>query len=262
MRKKEEDVAIREAALREKELRHLHLESYIEKLEARNNELEKSIRLLKRRLSMFESDTPAEGATAAANATPTPSGPTVTTTPSGPNVTTTPSGPNISHRADRQTELVYKIHDRVTNFVLTKLDRELDSLLQSHEPTYSQNFVGSQASHVYHETNATCGTHGGMGRDICSDRDTIPVTVQPHTGARYDVSHGHPSTSTQHAYNAVHEGRSSDTWRTTEVNSGHCANRLQQFSHQNINPQVLLGQPVYYHDHHFLSQVRPTRPYQ
>ena len=72
---------------------------------------------------MFESDAATDGAPAATNVTTTPSGPNITTTPSGPNITTTPSGPNIPQRADRQTELVYKIHDRVTNFVLTKLRR-------------------------------------------------------------------------------------------------------------------------------------------
>ena len=255
LRKKEEDIAIREAALREKELKHLHLETYIEKLEARNNELEKSIRLLKRRLSMFESDAATDGAPAATN---------VTTTPSGPNITTTPFGPNIPQRADRQTELVYKIHDRVTNFVLTKLDRELDALLQPQESTYLSNSVGnrSSVSHVYHESSATCGTHGGMGRDMCSDRDTIPVTVQPHTGAWYDVSHGHPSTSTQHMPNTYHDDRNGSTWSANNVSDTHSFNGPRQSSHRNINPQTLLGQPVYYRDQPFLSQARPTRPYQ
>ena len=228
IRKKEEELVIREAALREKELRQVHLESYIEKLEARNTELDKSLRLLKRRLSAYEDDNihsndftqQSEGS----------------------------QPPPRSHRNDSQTTLVHKIHERVTNFVLNKIDKELDVLLQPQNQC-NENFVNTQKLPSA-DTQSTSTDNGPyrnsyIGPDTHCDIDTSRVQMATDaTQPRRDT------TSTTHS-----TVRAAHTQASGIHHSGHSQYTID-------DPQQFVGQPVYYQQQPFLGFARPVRPYQ
>jgi hypothetical protein len=290
LRKKEDELAIREAALREKELRHIHLETYIEKLEARNTELDKSLRLLKRRLAAHESqDSDIAYATQKSD-------------------TDQPCAQ--SQQRNNQNELVQKIHERVTNFVLTKIDRELDDLLQSQSTPGPVNntsdpyrvpntmYTRSTANNIPHSefNEATHSDTWNMNETIKTSVHhhehcmSLPPNIEtvnhlthsvPQVQCREEQYFRKPQQETNRhcispsASNSIHKELSgvtrSDTQNiypsaniTTQDRIPMSSNMdpLNQSMHLQPHMQRLVGQPVFYQQQPFLENPRPSRLHQ
>ena len=122
LKKWEEELKVREAKLVNAEKDRVRLQTYVTKVEAHNNELEQSLRILKRRLAMLEEkENTVEDRFHSENVN-SQNGDTVGDK----------NGIQNSGRKDKTDSsihtLVGKIHDRVSDYILRKIDSELSNL--------------------------------------------------------------------------------------------------------------------------------------
>ena len=104
LRKWEEDLKVKEKALQEKGKSQTYTDTYIATLEARNKELEQTVRILKRRISMLEESKDQRGDE------------------------THKSETRQQNRPEERKSvlLLEKLHGKVTNFILDSMDKQLE----------------------------------------------------------------------------------------------------------------------------------------
>ena len=108
LKKKQEELKVQEAKLIQIKDDKLRLESYIQKIEARNEELEQSNRLLRRRIGILEDDS--------------------TQNTRNVNLHNNSSNNGCDTRVDETDQVIVGIRDRITRFVLNKVDQQLSML--------------------------------------------------------------------------------------------------------------------------------------
>ena len=134
LRKREEELKQREAAIRETENRQKHLETYIERVEARNQELEKTIRILRHRLAVYETNEAEQESPPISVHTSTHTG------------NAKPVG-SAQHSSASET-LVQQMHEKVSQFVLKKIDNELNLLLNTDSNAHRDITHGNSDIHM------------------------------------------------------------------------------------------------------------------
>ena len=234
LRKREEDLKIKEAQLRETENKQAHLEAYIERVEARNQELEKTIRILRRRIAVYE--TAEEDMTE-----PRDAGVQIPVTEHMPTMTSK-SGITQSEQASTSDSLIQRVHDRVSQYVLRKIDNELDSLLQDNvknvNTNITENPTASNPPHSVYSapqtpyvppTYAQCATQQNPGY-IQTPQAEFTRTFVPH--ARFTA----PYTQHVHGHPLYYSDRS--------------------------NPQQPTSGAQHIQHHHFLAERQRVRPFQ
>ena len=136
LRKREEDLKQKQAIIDGAERRQKEMENYIEKVEARNIELEKSIRILKRKLVISEEKE--VGQSSADTDRTEVTHPTVETTRDHVPRTDTISG-NTRTQDTATHNLLQKVQEKVANYILKKIDTEIDNLLSTQSTSSTGN---------------------------------------------------------------------------------------------------------------------------
>ena len=127
LRKWEEELKLKEKALQEKDKGQTHTDSYIAKIEARNQELEHTVRILRRRICMMEESQEQH---------------------SEPGLNSGVAQ-HPSKEKRNSVHLLEKLHDKVTNFILDSMDRQLDGLsVDMNNGVYNRKETVLQDIHV------------------------------------------------------------------------------------------------------------------
>ena len=134
LKKREEDVKLKETKIKEYEKNSLKLETKLENLEFKNKELECTILTLKTRLNNIDNQ-----------------GEHSEQTPTQYTSHQTSSSQNIS----RHSELIQGIHDRVLAYVLLKVEKQIEKLIDLDNDVSEQEYT----SHTFNETETDDAHH-------------------------------------------------------------------------------------------------------
>ena len=134
LKKREEDVKLKETKIKEYEKNNLKLETKLENLEFKNKELECTILTLKTRLNNIDNQ-----------------GEHSEQTPTQYTSHQTSSSQNIS----RHSELIQGIHDRVSAYVLLKVEKQIEKLIDLDNDVSEQEYT----SHTFNETETVDAHH-------------------------------------------------------------------------------------------------------
>ena len=128
LRKWEEELKLRETQLKQQDERAHKKDTYIAQLEAKNIELEQTVRILRRRVAMLE-ESPIEDTQKAVNSQPKPT-----------------------------DKLLGEIHDRVTRFIVDKVDKQLQQLSDENSTSAdSHSDVHQQHTQQQHSAPSSTG---------------------------------------------------------------------------------------------------------
>ena len=176
LKKKEEDLKIREKAFQDNKERHIRLESYIKQLEFEKEEQEHTIRTLKRRIIALE-----ENHNADINLS---------------------NNTNIrANSKETNNELIQNIHNRVTNYILKQVDKQVQKLECEEADDATQNVNKGSPVHknpectnindeyrnfnvqntdTFLQTAKTQSTEGNKRYDKMKPTDSNMYSTDPH----------------------------------------------------------------------------------
>ena len=246
LRKREEELKQREAAIRETENRQKHLETYIERVEARNQELEKTIRILRRRLSVCELNEDEKDIQTSSIHQPT--------------HTVNTKRVNSTVCSSSSETLVQQMHEKVSQFVLKKIDNELNLLLNAEDNGQRDTVSGNSDIHTLQYRGPPQAplfqpSHNvqHVGAPMMPSGLPQPPAYQPQQTVR--VPHNVGGQPPMYGYmNNVHTGQPPVFGSTNNVHNVHG----QPLIYSNTNP----GRQEQPQHQHFLWERPKIRPFQ
>ncbi|MES9884858.1 MAG: hypothetical protein ABW185_28765 [Sedimenticola sp.] len=237
LKKWETELKLKEVQFADKEKENRRLEDYLRKTEARNNELEQTIRTLQRRINVaeqFNIETPnVNGETANVNIS---------------NLKASNANNIFNQQPLSGTDnLIHSVHERVTRFIMDKVDKQIQQLetLDNVPPsTPCVEHASNRASHMCNEEPGQAFAKPSFVPEMPPPQPSVPVV-------------SHLPTQPEGTLHTVHDV---PRYRPPAV-------RLQAAHGQQttLAPHQLAGPPVYYADkrlkhqaeQNFLSQKWP-----
>ena len=140
VRKKEEELKQKQYIIDNAEKKRKDLETYVEKTEARNLELEQTVRILRRRLVAYEEKGHVNDQEQMKNGQ-------------------RQRKEQCVISCDENVTLLQKVHDKVTNFVMKRIDSEIDGLLTQDNVRQKRN--SDQHFNHAHTSSSSAGTAQG-----------------------------------------------------------------------------------------------------
>lgn len=165
LKKKEDDLKLREHKLKQYENEQNKMENRIESLEARNKQLELTVTTLNSRLQMLDG-------------LPQPT--TATTQP--------PSSSNFNNSASASgyDMLLHRIHDKVTNFILDRVDNQIDEIINNnnkmqnqHHTINSNDYSVNTADNLSPSNNEHVATNNYVSNTYTETTDQAPAYNPP-----------------------------------------------------------------------------------
>ncbi|MCW4344959.1 MAG: hypothetical protein N0E48_16630 [Candidatus Thiodiazotropha endolucinida] len=210
LKKREDEVKLKEVKLKEYEKNCLKLETKINSLEHRNRELENTVKNMKDRINMLDSNI-------------NPQNPPI----KDPIQTSGISQPHIQVQSSKLDTLVQGIHDRISAYVLLKVEKQIEHLIDMEEHTSSMDTNINEAKTVMHDNE----------QPTINFQTTNPQSSASQQQMNQKQDDYDPTHTPYEVPTCSEESMSSYVWPLMDNFS---------YSTQLTNPSYLHGQPLYY----------------